>query len=381
VPQAMLEKAESQIALNHTDDALATYRLLIKKYPSTRPGRNGALQLAITLMSAGRRGDAVKAYKNVIKAYPTSQEAVVASDDLKRILSDDGKLKEYVAFINSVPSAPKLEASEMDELTFASAEKSYLAGGSVQRLVEYIEEYPGGAKEPQALGYLASAFYEAQDYDKAYDYASRLVTRYPDAEEAEEALAIKGDVEWMNGRGNEALASFTALAEKASASRNVLIARLGIMRVARDMGRNEKVLEMADAILASSNGGNAQRNEVVYSRGLALSNLGKTDDAAKVWDSLSGDLNDVYGVQAAFRSAQLQVDSKQYKSARRSLQKIIDSNTPHQYWLARAYILLSDVYRAQGNTFEANEYLKSLRDNYPGTESDIFEMINERLDQ
>ncbi|MDE7135654.1 MAG: tetratricopeptide repeat protein, partial [Muribaculaceae bacterium] len=188
-------------------------------------------------------------------------------------------------------------------------------------------------------------------------------------------------VEWMNGRGNEALASFTALAEKASASRNVLIARLGIMRVARDMGRNEKVLEMADAILASSNGGNAQRNEVVYSRGLALSNLGKTDEAAKVWDSLSGDLNDVYGVQAAFRSAQLQVDSKQYKSARRSLQKIIDSNTPHQYWLARAYILLSDVYRAQGNTFEANEYLKSLRDNYPGTESDIFEMINERLDQ
>lgn len=379
IAQAMLEKAESQIALDQTDNALSTYRQLVKKYPSTRPGRNGALQMAITLMSAGRRGDAIKAYKSVIKNYPTSQEAAVASDDLKRILADDGKLKEYVAFINSVPSAPKLEASEMDALTFASAEKAYLANGSTDRLAEYVNEYPDGDKQPQALGYLASSMYESEQYDRAYSYASALVSRYPDAEETEEALAIKGDIEWMNGRGEEALASFTALAERASASRNVLIARLGIMRVSRDLGRDDKVLEMADAILASSTGGNAQRNEVVYSRALALYNTGKTDEATKAWNSLADDLNDLYGVQAAYHVARIQYEAGQYKQARRSLQKIIDSNTPHQYWLARAYVLLSDVFRSQGNTFEANEYLKSLRDNYPGTETDIFEMIDERL--
>ena len=46
---------------------------------------------------------------------------------------------------------------------------------------------------------------------------------------------------------------------------------------------------------------------------------------------------------------------------------------------ARAYILLSDILRKQGNEFEANEYLKSLKENYPGQEADIFQMIDQRL--
>ena len=58
---------------------------------------------------------------------------------------------------------------------------------------------------------------------------------------------------------------------------------------------------------------------------------------------------------------------------------LISSDTPHRYWLARGFILYSDILRKQGKTFEANEYLKSLRSNYPGTEADIFEMIDSRL--
>lgn len=47
--------------------------------------------------------------------------------------------------------------------------------------------------------------------------------------------------------------------------------------------------------------------------------------------------------------------------------------------MARGFILLSDVYARQGKTFEAREYLNALRANYPGTESDIFDMIDTRL--
>jgi len=41
--------------------------------------------------------------------------------------------------------------------------------------------------------------------------------------------------------------------------------------------------------------------------------------------------------------------------------------------------VLSDILRAQGNDFEADAYLKSLKSNYPGEEADIFTMIDERL--
>ena len=60
-------------------------------------------------------------------------------------------------------------------------------------------------------------------------------------------------------------------------------------------------------------------------------------------------------------------------------ESLINSHPPHAYWLARTYILYSDILRAQGMDFEADEYLKVLRANYPGTENDIFLMIDKRL--
>ena len=61
------------------------------------------------------------------------------------------------------------------------------------------------------------------------------------------------------------------------------------------------------------------------------------------------------------------------------MEQLINSGTSHTYWLARAFIVLSDVYAAEGKSFEAREYLQSLRENYPGKEPDIKEMIDKRL--
>ena len=61
--------------------------------------------------------------------------------------------------------------------------------------------------------------------------------------------------------------------------------------------------------------------------------------------------------------------------------KLINAGTSHNYWLARAFIVLSDALRRQGKVFEADEYLKSLRNNYPGADDDIQQMVSERLDK
>ena len=67
------------------------------------------------------------------------------------------------------------------------------------------------------------------------------------------------------------------------------------------------------------------------------------------------------------------------KEARKVIDTFLDAETPHQYWQARGFIVLSDILRRQNQEFEADEYLRTLRTNYPGSEQDIIEMIDSRL--
>lgn len=379
VPSALLEKAESYVALDKTSEAINVYEQLVSEYPSTSQGRNGYLQLAITNLSIGNKKAAIANYRQVISSYPTSEEARVASDDLKRIYADDGNLDEYARFIASVPNAPRLEASEMDNLTFEAAEKAYLAEKGADKLKKYIEKYPNGANEAQALYYLASDAAKHGNDDDALRFASRLVEKYPDAEAAEDILAIKGDVEFRQGKGEDALATFRQLEKRASATANIHAARLGILRVSRDLGQHSQVVAAADRLLASTASSSAENSEIRYSRAYALHALGKTDEAISEWSDLAKNTDDIYGAKSAYYLSQHYYDTKQYKKAEKTVNAFIDANTPHQYWLARGFILLSDIYAAQGKDYEAREYLKSLQSNYPGKETDIQEMINQRL--
>ncbi len=379
VPSALLEIAESYTELGMTDKTISTYTQLSTRYPSTPQGRRGCLLLASTYLYNGNRRAAIDTYKKVITSYPTSEEAVMASDDLKRLYADDGLLSEYVRFVESIPDAPRIEASELDNLTFDAARREYLADGSTVKLADYIKSFPRGASAPQALLMLAESALDADRSDDALDYASTLVAGYPDSEYSTDALLIKADVEFSSGMGERALSSYRELESRAPSSILLNRARLGIMRVSRDLGLDSDVIDAADKLLGSSTIGADQRSEAVFSRALAMRNVGRVAEAEEAWSQLASDTGDLFGAKSAFYLADHYFVNGELGKARNVVDALIDSNTPHNYWLARGFILLSDIYRAEGSTFEADEYLKSLRENYPGSEPDIFNMIDQRL--
>ncbi len=145
------------------------------------------------------------------------------------------------------------------------------------------------------------------------------------------------------------------------------------------MDKWQDAIDAADALMASSVLGDAQKTEAAYSRGLACRGLGDTAGAERLGKSVSRQTGDLYGAMSAYSLGQLYLDSGDADGAREVADRLIASQTPHQYWLARGFILLSDINREQGREFEADEYLNALRKNYPGSEGDIFMMIDERL--
>lgn len=345
MPSALLETGESYAELGETGKAVDAYRRLSERYPGTAQGRQGLLLLAISYLNGGERGAAAEAYRRVISSYPTSEEARAAADDLKMIYADNGDIQGYVAFLRTVPDAPKMERGEAARLTLLSAEK---------------------------------AIEEGRDAD-ALARATELVEQYPDSPEAVRALLIKAEAELRKGEPEAALATYRQMETKASDAADINAARMGILRVSHTLGYGADVLEAAARILESSSVGSAEKREASFDKAMALSALGRENEAAEIWDELAADMGDLYGAKAAYYRAQRHFDAGKTEQALAEANSLIDANPPHDYWLARGFILLSDIRRSQGDAYQADAYLRSLRGNYPGSEPDIFEMIETRL--
>ena len=49
----------------------------------------------------------------------------------------------------------------------------------------------------------------------------------------------------------------------------------------------------------------------------------------------------------------------------------ISKGTQHQFWLAKSFLLLADIFVAKKDDFQAKHTLRSLLDNYPVTDDGI----------
>lgn len=379
-PAAMLEQADAYVLMNNNKKAISVYESLVKCYPSSAFGRKGLLQLAITQRNAGNEQEAIAAYKRVVQNYPSSEEATVAVEDLKLIYADNGNLQEFASFIKKVPNAPRVDVSDMDRLTFEAAEKAYIANNSnITKMRSYLAKYPNGAYAGHASYYIAKSNYNKGNYSEALEAINEVISQHGDATFVEDALAIKSDILRKQGKSKEAYDTYKQLIDKSSNADNRLTAQLGAMRTAAEMNDFKDVAEYAEALSKAGGLSSEEEKEVTFNRANAYYQLGKKSQAIKDFTALSKDTRNLYGAQSAYYLAEAQYEDGDLKGAEKTLNAFIDEGTRHQYWLARGFILLADVYHKRGEDFEACEYLESLKTNYPGKENDIFKMIDERL--
>ena len=121
-------------------------------------------------------------------------------------------------------------------------------------------------------------------------------------------------------------------------------------------------------------------NEARFDRAKAYSDAGNTEGAVADWKTLGTDTRNVYGAEAKYRLAQAYFDAGHADSAEQEILDYIHVSTPHAYWLARSFILLSDIYMKSGRELDAKQYLLSLQQNYRAND-DIAEMIASRLNK
>ena len=84
------------------------------------------------------------------------------------------------------------------------------------------------------------------------------------------------------------------------------------------------------------------------------------------------------GAEAKFAFSEVLFKLNRLNESEKEVLDFAKKGTPHQYWLARSFIVLSDIYIQKGDDFQAKQYLLSLQKNYT-VKDDVQEMIAERM--
>lgn len=375
---ALVEEGIALTESGKNDKAIQVYKDLIEKYPASAEARNALLQVAQLYDEEGDRDNAVEAYRQVISRWPTSEQASLANDDLRVIYADMGMLSDYADFLKSIPGAPQLDEEDIERLTFDAAATAYGAEkGSIDKMRRYIEQYPDGAYLAQALRDVAQyEAYEEGNLQAALGTVNDLLRLRPDAPQIPGALLLKGQIlERLNATPNEILDTYNQLEQRGGAD-YAAEAWAGIMR-----NTTSPSVRIQYARRIAQTGGLAADvlEEASYYEALGLADEGDTAAAREIYRRLAENPQSLYGAKAAVALGRSLIDSRQYAKAVDELTAFTDSGTPHQYELALGYVALADAYNAQGKRALAIEYLESLRENYPGKEADIRQMIDKRL--
>jgi TolA-binding protein len=378
---ALYEKGRTYMLTETYNMAERAFTQLISNYPQSSLSRKAGIQLGLLYFNSNQSEKAAEAYKKVIHDYPGSEEAKIALQDLRSVYIDLNDIASYAAYVNSLGgNLLHIEVNEQDSLTYLAAERSFLRGDNEEAsrsLKNYLNAFPQGAFLSNANYYLATIAFSQKNYTEAKQRFA-VVIASGDPRFLEEAWARKAEIEYLEKDYANAVNSFKQLRAIAEQKENRNAAGLGIIRAAQHTGQRSEVLQAADELLKDSKLSPEIEAEARCSRAkiyLAMNDRAKAETELQL---LGKDVRTVYGAEAKYLLAQLYFDKKEMDKAEKEVLDFIKKGTPHQYWLARGFIVLADVYISKGDHFQARQYLTSLRNNYKRND-DIAGMIEDRL--
>lgn len=379
--QSFYEMGRAYLELEQPEEAITTFDRLTVRFPKSALTRRATTEKAMVYNSIGERDKAIDTYKDIIERYPHSEEAHVAFQDLKNIYVDMGEVNEFAQYARTTTGVYSINQNEIDTLSYTAAEKMYSKGekeAAKEKFEEYLANYERGAFRLDTHYYLGDIYYGEKNMGEALKNFEEVLS-FSDNKYTELAIIRAAGIHYNKGNNEEANELYKQLLVKSSNEERRQLARTNIMRTAQKLDRHGETVKYASELLANNTTSPEVKREASYNRAKAYMAMEKNDTAIKDLTELATDTRTKEGAEAKYLIAQIKFDQEKWEECEDTIMEYITESTPHAYWLARSFILLSDLYSIQGKKMEAKQYLLSLQNNYEG-EDDIAEMINSRLE-
>lgn len=308
--------------------------------------------------------EALKDYQKLISLYPQSNEADEALDNLKNIYVETGRPNDYVDFVKK--SGKVISISEADSLTFAAAELKYSNNdcqGAINSFENYLVKYPQGAYMLEANFLLSECYAKNKDWQKAVTGYEAVVKQGSSRFAEKAALALSRIYYFeLHDYANSKI-YFSKLKEFATTPENELEALRGLIRSYYQTQDFAEANNTAKELLTKkglSTDDKAIAN-LVLAKSLQVQN--NFEGAIDAYKQVAAINKAAWGAEARYEIANCFFSLNQLPTAEKAALEVIKVTGSYDVWVAKAYILLGDIYLKEKDYFNAKATFKSVADN------------------
>ena len=381
VDDAVFEMANAYKYINANDAAIENYNKIINEFKNSEYRPKAFLQAGMLDYNADKDNAAIAKFKTLIADYPKSEEAQKALVIMQNIYIDINKVDEYIDFANNNSVETEISKIKADSLTYIAAENLYMAGNceaSEPSFKNYINKYPDGRYLLNAHYYKSDCEFNQKDYKDALESYQYIIAQQPN-EYTEDALLKAAFITYSDSNYQEAVKIYKKLGQSSSNKMSQKTAKIGLMRSYFRLQQYPEAIKAAMQVLTLSDDNASLEREVHYTIGKSFYETKDYDGAYAEFSLIADQAKSAEGAEANYRMIEIQYQNKDYDKAIELINKFKAANSPHQEWVARSFMVWSDIFVVKEDYFMAKATLESIIKYYPNDTDGVKDLAEEKL--
>ncbi|MEO8765214.1 MAG: tetratricopeptide repeat protein [Ginsengibacter sp.] len=364
VAESYMQIANTYMAQEKFGDAIPYLNKILDMKEAGAQYPKVYLKLGLSNYNLNKNEEALKYYQKLVTLYPQSAEADEAMDNMKNIYVEMGRPNEYVDFVKKAGKV--ISISEADSITYLSAELKYSNNdcpGALTGFANYLAKFPQGAYA------LEANFYSSECYSKNKDWQNALqgyeaVVNQGNSKFAEKAAFSAAHIYYFDKPDfAKSKIYFAKLKEIATTPENQLEALRGLVRSYYQTKDFTEANNAAKELLTKKGLSTDDKAVANLVLGKSLQADKQCDQAIAAFKQVAAINKSAWGAEARYEIANCYYTLNDLSNAEKAGLDVIKITGSYDFWVAKAYILLGDVYLLQKDYFNAKATYQSVANN------------------
>lgn len=382
VSAALYEQGRTYVQDTQYDLAESCFQRILSNDTHLSFQAKSLVELGLIRINADKPDEAMAFYKEVIQRFPDSPEAPNALAGIENIYLSRNDSKGFFAYTEKLGLDTGKTADEKEQMLFTSAEQLYLTqahSAAVPALRHFIADYPQSASVPAAHFYLGECLVALNKKQEAAD-AYLAVMEAATGSFTELAIRNYASIQYDFENYGNAVDAYLNLLDVAVLENNHKEAIKGLMWSYYKDKKFQDALLYAQRVQDDLSLPEDDRKNATFIRAKSHLALGEREQAEPLLEILAKEPQNAIGAEAYFLLCKAAFDAGNFDLAENTIYNFADTETPQEYWIARAYILLGDLFSERNEWVQAKATYESVQNGYnPSQPDDIAALLDIRI--